>query len=332
MLTPTNFFHLSPREAGLLTVAAGVVGLVIGKLLAVWTNRLCDSPARPREAISISVATAILFAASVFFIVGLEGQRVTEVKPDDFWRYGRLASHLILVSLLIAATATDLREYIIPDQITYFGTLVGVVLATASGDTQLIHFWVDWNHPFAHVIGQDIPKWIGQHPHWHGLVWSLAGACAGAGITWLARAISSLVLGQEAMGLGDVTLMAMIGSFLGWQPMLLVFAFAPFCGIVVGVTVKSILNRPYVPYGPYLGAAALVVMLCWKWIWQWEPTATVSIRRLFGDLPSLGILTGTSLVLLVALLAAVRWWRVGPMPEARSQEREHNNFPNSTGR
>lgn len=232
----------------------------------------------------------------------LEVQRVDEVIPNVWWRFGRWITHLGLLTLLIAATATDLREYIIPDQITLPGVLLGVLLATVSGDLQLIHVWVDWNHPLVALQGPEIPSWLSSHPHWHGLIWSLTGAATGAGVTWLARGISSAVLGQEAMGFGDVTLMAMIGSFLGWQPMLFVFLLAPFCGLVVGVTVKSLLNRPYVPYGPYLNAAAIVVMLSWRWIWSWEPTPRVSIRKLFGDLPSLAILAGASLVLLLVLL------------------------------
>jgi leader peptidase (prepilin peptidase)/N-methyltransferase len=214
-----------------------------------------------------------------------------------------------LLTLLITATATDLREYIIPDWITYPGTLFGVILATASGDVQIIHFWVDWNHPLAAVMGPEIPEWIKQHPHLHGLAWSLAGAVAGAGITWLSRLISSLVLGQEAMGFGDVTLMGMIGSYLGWQPMVFVFLLAPFCGICVGIVVKTMVNRSYVPYGPYLSVAALIVMFFWKWIWQWEPTPRVSIRKLFGDIPSLAILATVTFVLLSVLLGIARWWR-----------------------
>ncbi len=286
-----------------------VVGLVVGPLLSVWTNRLCEVPPRKSEWLVTTFVTACLFAAGTFAIVALEGQRVHEVVPHEFWRYGRWLSHLTLLALLIAATATDLREYVIPDQITYPGTILGILLATTAGDVQLIHTWVDWNHPLVAALGPEIPEWIKQHPHWHGLVWSLAGAVAGAGVTWFARLISSVVIGQEAMGLGDVTLMAMIGSFLGWQPVLFVFLLAPFCGIMVGLVVKSILNRPYVPYGPYLSVAALLVMFFWKWIWQWEPTPRVSIRRLFGDVPSLAILAGVSFVLLTVLLGIVRWWR-----------------------
>lgn len=306
-----SFFHVNTTEAWLLTGVSLLVGLGVGWLLAVWANRMCETPPRQGEARVTAVLTATLFAIATFAIVFLEAQRVDEVIPDVWWRFGRWITHLGLLALLIAATATDLREYIIPDQITLPGLLFGVLLATVSGDLQLIHVWVDWNHPLVALQGPEIPSWLPPHPHWHGLVWSLTGAATGAGVTWLARGISSAILGQEAMGFGDVTLMAMIGSFLGWQPMVFVFMLAPFCGLIVGVTVKSLLNRPYVPYGPYLSAAAIVVMLSWRWIWSWEPTPRVSIRKLFGDLPSLAILTGTSLVLLLVLLGLVRWWRDG---------------------
>lgn len=307
-----SFFHVNTAEGWLLVAAALLIGLGVGWVVARWTNRLCESPPRHAEASVTVLLTAGLFALATFLIVFLEAQYIDEVKPDVVWRYGRLLSHLGLLTLLIAATATDLREYIIPDQITIPGIVLGVLLATVSGDVQLIHIWVDWNHPLVALQGPEIPDWLQPHPHWHGLAWSLTGAATGAGVTWLARGISSFVLGEEAMGFGDVMLMAMIGSLLGWQPMLFVFLLAPFCGLVVGVTAKTLLNRPYIPYGPYLSAAAIVVMLSWRWIWSWEPTPRVSIRKLFGDLPSLAILAGASLVLLLVLLGIVRWWRGGP--------------------
>lgn len=306
-----SFFHVNTTEGWLLTAAALLIGLGIGWLVALWVNRLCEAPPRRSETSVTALLTAGLFALATFLIVFREAQYIGEVKPDLVWRYGRWIAHLGLLTLLIAATATDLREYIIPDHITIPGIVLGVLLATASGDVQLIHVWVDWNHPLVALQGPEIPDWLPPHPHWHGLAWSLAGLTMGAGVTWLARGISSFVLGEEAMGFGDVTLMAMIGSFLGWQPMLFVFLLAPFCGLIVGVIAKSLLNRPYIPYGPYLSAAAIVVMLSWRWIWSWEPTPRVSIRKLFGDLPSLAILSGAALVLLLVLLGIVRWWRGG---------------------
>ncbi|MEN6407968.1 MAG: A24 family peptidase, partial [Thermoguttaceae bacterium] len=70
---------------------------------------------------------------------------------------------------------------------------------------------------------------------WQGLLSSLVGAAVGGGLIWAVRIIGKAVLRREAMGFGDVTLMAMIGAFLGWQPCLVVFFLAPFAGLVVGI-------------------------------------------------------------------------------------------------
>ena len=309
VLASSGFFHVTPAQTWMLVAVVFVVGLAIGPLLAACTNRLCESPPARHERVALAISTAIIFALATWMIVDCEGQWIPEVRPDLSWRFGRLGFHLILLALLLTATATDLREYIIPDEVAYLGILLGVTIATASGDVQVIHLWVDWNHPLVDMSGQYVPEWIGRHPHWHGLAWSLVGAATGAGITWLARGISSGILGQEAMGLGDVTLMAMIGAFLGWQPVVIVFAIAPFCGIIVALVAKLLFNRTYIPYGPFLSLAALLVTFFWKWIWQSEPLPRVSIRRLFGDAIGLAILIGVSLVLLMVLLSLIRWWK-----------------------
>ena len=102
--------------------------------------------------------------------------------------------------------------------------------ATCVGNMQLMQIWVDWNHVDP-IEGPYIPVWIKLYPHWHGLCYSLAGLVTGAGITWLARLTAQWVLGMEALGFGDVTLMAMIGAFLGWQAAVLTFFLAPFFGL-----------------------------------------------------------------------------------------------------
>ena len=111
--------------------------------------------------------------------------------------------------------------------------------------------------------------WLFGEVRWEGLLTSLVGMAAGGGLVWLVRIIGTTVLRKEAMGFGDVTLMAMIGAFLGWQAALMVFFMAPFAGLVLGI-LNLIINRDTeLPYGPFLCLAALVVIIRWAAVWGW---------------------------------------------------------------
>ena len=54
------------------------------------------------------------------------------------------------------------------------------------------------------------------------------------------------------MGFGDVTLMMMVGAFLGWQAGVVIFFLAPFAGLVVGVLQLVLRRDDEIPYGPFL--------------------------------------------------------------------------------
>jgi prepilin signal peptidase PulO-like enzyme (type II secretory pathway) len=95
---------------------------------------------------------------------------------------------------------------------------------------------------------------------------------ASGGLVWVVRIIGTAVLGREAMGFGDVTLMAMIGTFLGWQACLLVFFVAPLAGLVVGLLILILHRETEIAYGPYLCLGTLVVIVFWRGFWDWSIT------------------------------------------------------------
>ena len=70
---------------------------------------------------------------------------------------------------------------------------------------------------------------------------------------------------REAMGLGDVKLIAAIGTFLGWKGVLFTIPIAAFLGCGFGV-VAILLHRKTlsirVPFGPFLSAGAILWILC----------------------------------------------------------------------
>jgi len=104
---------------------------------------------------------------------------------------------------------------------------------------------------------------------WQGLLSALAGMAASGGLVWTVRIIGTAALRREAMGFGDVTLMAMIGTFLGWQACLVVFFLAPFAGLILGLLQLILLRDTEIPYGPFLCLAALAVIVRWNSVWDW---------------------------------------------------------------
>lgn len=226
-----------------------------------------------------------------------------EVQPSAFGRQMRVYYHACLMILLVAGTAIDWDCYLLPDAITVPGFLLGVIGAVSIQELQIAHLWVDWIYEIPGVRGPYIPEWYDAHRGWHALAWSLTGAASGAAITYAARGLSSWLLGQEALGFGDVTFMAMIGSFLGWQAVLLTFAIAPLTGLVFLMVARILSDRPYMPYGPCLAAAAVVVLLNWTVLWR-------QLRMFFSDLVFVGIVLAIAAVALVVLLGI--WRRLRP--------------------
>ena len=113
--------------------------------------------------------------------------------------------------------------------------------------------------------------WWYSETRWTALLSALIGMTVGGCLIWTIRVVCSAILRREAMGFGDVTLMAMIGAFLGWQPTLFAFFLSPFFGLIppiIALTMRSGAPRA-VPYGPFLCLGAMTVVLLWAKIWPW---------------------------------------------------------------
>ena len=129
-------------------------------------------------------------------------------------------------------------------------------------------------------------------PTWPELLSSLVGLGFGVGLVWAIRVVFSAMLGKEAMGFGDVTLMGMIGAFLGWQPAMIIFFLAPFTSLAIAFAQWIITGRRDIPFGPFLCAAATILLIAWSPIWQDV-----------GDLFSLGL--GIPVILVLAIFLMV---------------------------
>ncbi len=108
-----------------------------------------------------------------------------------------------------------------------------------------------------------------------GIAGSMLGYLVGGGLVWGIRIVGTLGFGKEAMGLGDVHLLAGVGAVLGWWDPILIFFIAPFSGLLF-VAVSSLLEKmgkqfKEIPYGPHLAVATLIVVFCRPavdWVWS----------------------------------------------------------------
>ena len=165
-------------------------------------------------------------------------------------------------TVLLGVALTDAQTYLIPDGFTLFGL-----------------FWT--------LLTAIVGFFLGQSSLFAGPYEALVGACAGAGMIAIVGWLGEVALRKEAMGLGDVTLMAFIGGALGPQRAIMTVFVASalgaitFLGVVYPITWfrrthtreqtelalgGAPFTAPLVPFGVFLAPAAMLTLL-WGETW-----------------------------------------------------------------
>lgn len=163
----------------------------------------------------------------------------------NFGITGKALAAAILFSLLFIATVVDIEQQVIPDEVSLGGLGAGLLLSAFVPSLQDEMIW------------------------WRALVDSGIGLLAGGGIIYATGVIGTFIFRKDAMGGGDVKLLAMLGSFLGWQKVLLVFFLAPMLALPLGLFLKFVKKKEVVPFGPFLSLAGWIVFLWGSEIIHW---------------------------------------------------------------
>jgi len=256
-------------EAWILALVAGLFGLAIGSFLNVCALRWPEdgSVVSPRsrcpgcgsgigwydnvpvlswlllrgrcrrcgEGISVQyplveLATALAWGG-MFLLHGLE------------WEALRGA---LFLTILLGITISDARFYIIPDQFTLGGLVLGLLLAFVTPA-------IGWAQ-------------------------ALIGAAVGLGLLWFVAWAGEKAFKKEAMGGGDIKMMAMVGAFLGWPGVLLTVFLGSFLGAAIFGPI-SLKTGKLVPFGIFLAAGAAVaygwgdLLVAWYVAWAFGPVA-----------------------------------------------------------
>jgi leader peptidase (prepilin peptidase) / N-methyltransferase len=148
------------------------------------------------------------------------------------WRNGPTIEALrgaVFGTLLLGITMTDAREYLIPDEFTWGGLVLGLLFSLAGGLA--------------------------------GLGSALVGAVAGFGLLWLAGTVGTWAFKEEAMGGGDIKMMAMVGAFVGWQGVLLTIFLGALIGSLIFLPLLLAGRKKLVPFGIFLSIGAATAYL-----------------------------------------------------------------------
>lgn len=158
------------------------------------------------------------------------------------------ALHCGLLAALIVATFVDFEFRIIPDEITKPGILAGLAASALVPAAQRV--------PLA-LVAAATPG----ADRWNALATAVLGAAWGWGLLKGVQVAGELVFRKEAMGLGDVKLMAMLGAFLGPHAVTLIFFLGCCFGSVWGGLRFLITHDRYIAFGPFLAMASVVIVL-----------------------------------------------------------------------
>jgi leader peptidase (prepilin peptidase)/N-methyltransferase len=103
---------------------------------------------------------------------------------------------------------------------------------------------------------------------WEGLLQAGIGAAVGFLLLYAVAVVGSKMFGKEAMGGGDIKMMAMVGAFVGWKGVLLTIFGGSLLGTLVFVPL-SLRHKRLVPFGIFLAAAAGLTFVFGEQIIAW---------------------------------------------------------------
>lgn len=203
--------------------------------------RHCGQPIPIRYPV-VELLTAAAFACAIRFL--------------GFTAMG--AKFCVFAAILITLVFSDLEERILPDEFTLGGIAAGVIFAA----------FVPLNWGLVKLLLLSV-----RNPRIISVGESLFAAAFCSLALWAVGALYHKIRHREGLGLGDVKMVAMIGSFVGLQAALLTLIVASVMGSVVGLIYIRITGKDAssyeLPFGSFLGIAALLVAFSTEVIFNW---------------------------------------------------------------
>ncbi len=270
-------------------VIAGVFGAIIGSFLNVVIHRVPneESIVFPNSRCPSCGAVIAFYDNIPVLSYVLLGAKCRKCKEHISFRYpavelltaalfvgvawhdklsAALPFDLVFAAALLALVFIDAEHMILPNVITYPGIAFAVVARVAIPLlTGAPHF--DDIPSLSHGALEGMPLWVIS------LTGALIGALIGGGSLWLMGWTWEKLRGIEAMGLGDVKMMFMVGAYLGWRLTILTIFVGVLSGSVIGILLMAKQGQKnmqmLLPFGVFLGLGAIAALLFGAPLVEW---------------------------------------------------------------
>ncbi len=216
----------------LIYVLVGVVGLLVGQFMD-WCNKRLPEY---KKILSKEFFTEYMrhFKLNYLLMIITAGMYLgllyTFNISLDFFKYA------LLIPMLLSAFCIDLKLQIIPNRLTLtifetglLFTFLNVIMNIGTGITTITN--------------------------------SVLGMAVGGGIFFIITAVGGLIAGKEAMGFGDVKLMAALGLMIGWVNIIIVSVLSFLLAAIISIPILIIKRKnDYIPFGPFIVIATFIVI------------------------------------------------------------------------
>lgn len=220
----------------LIYVALAIVGFFIGKFVnwmnyrflqekKIFSKEIFEKYLDYKPNLILSLVTMLIYII-LLYIFGI---------GKTFLNNLNLIKYLVLTPMILSAFIIDYKEQIIPNRLNLTIFETGLIFLFAAG-----------------IFNVNIA------------INMFLGMLAGGGIFLLITLIGGMIAGKEAMGFGDVKLMAGLGLYFGLANIILVTLVAFLLGAVISIILlvtKVRKTSEYIPFGPFIVMACFIVMV-----------------------------------------------------------------------
>ena len=220
----------------LIYVALAIVGFFIGKFVnwmnyrflqekKIFSKEFFEKHLDYKPNLILSLVTMLIYII-LLYIFGI---------GKTFLNNLNLIKYLVLTPMILSAFIIDYKEQIIPNRLNLTIFETGLIFLFAAG-----------------IFNVNIA------------INMFLGMLAGGGIFLLITLIGGMIAGKEAMGFGDVKLMAGLGLYFGLANIILVTLVAFLLGAVISIILlltKVRKTSEYIPFGPFIVMACFIVMV-----------------------------------------------------------------------